>query len=235
MNHSCMTDTNNIITGKKQYHHWEAWFKNLNIIKTEESSFTMTAMIKNSYETRLKYLTAKTSDNGVVNIHLILVNEETNRNGILLVQVDSKNKSTAKELMEKISQHASDPILGKQRYSCICLDNALVLEDSKPLQNYFLPSVEKQFAIAVPTGKTSCRSVDLAMPVIQNARDVGTNTTDFMKEQLMLSKEREQNNSPLVIKCFAAGDKAPRQIHIPHTVYMVMALIFIFVMQVYSN
>jgi len=205
----------------------------------------------NSYECRVKYLAAKMSDKRVLHINVMLIDEDTNRNEILPFEFNMRDKILVKELMKKIPQFATDPVLKNKSYRCLCLDNSFTLEYHEPLQSYFLPSKENQFAIAVPVGK-ACKSIaELAMPIIYKTRreSITMRPTESFRESLNLLKGKKDKNTMLpkllqVAQCDSMqsansndnGSKVPpTEIHIPEIVYMIMAVMFIYVMHGSSN
>jgi len=191
---------------------------------------------QNSYHVQLKNLAEMMVDERELKINVILVDEDTNRNEILSFQCYMRDNISVKGLLNKIPQYACDPILCKKSYDCISLDNNFVLDDSELLQSYFLPSKENQFAIAVPVGRTSVESVKLALPVIQKAKSKA-----FKRESVTLSKKgRKYDTLPQLLHAAQCDSmqstnttdvmEESTEIHIPDFVYVVLALIFIYVM-----
>jgi len=225
-----------------------------------------------SYESRVKYLAAKMSDDRVLHINVILIDPETSRNEILPFEFNIRDKIPVKELMNKISQFAIDPILKNKKYKCLCLDNTFLLECHEPLQSYFLPSKQNQFAIAVPVGKTAKSIVELAMPIMHKTRRESITkgsgssgqsqsqsgpTSPSLRESLNLSKGGKNDKNAMLPKLLHAAQcdsmqstntttstsnaatitkkGPPTEICIPNFVYMIMALLFIYVMHGSSN
>lgn len=207
----------------------------------------------NSYECRVKYLAAKLSDKRTLHINVILIDEDTNRNEILPFEFNIRDKISVKELMKKISECAFDPILGNKEYRCLCLDNSFVMECHEPLQSYFLPSKKKnQFAIAVPVGKTCKSIVELAMPIMHKTRRASiTKESRGLRESFLISRNGLNDKNAMLPKLLEAAQcdsmqstntsssnatKSPStDICIPHTVYMILGLIFIYFMHGSSN
>merc|ERR1712151_967125 len=222
-----------------------------------------------SYESRVKYLAAKMSDDRVLHINVILIDPETSRNEILPFEFNLRDKIPVKELMKKISQFAIDPILKNKKYKCLCLDNTFLLECHEPLQSYFLPSKQNQFAIAAPVGKTAKSIVELAMPIMHKTRRESITkgsgqsqsqsgpTSPSLRESLNLSKVEKNDKNAMLPKLLHAAQcdsmqstntttstsnaatitkkGPPTEICIPNFVYMIMALLFIYVMHGSSN
>ena len=176
------------------------------------------------------------ADERELNINVILVDEETDRNEMLSFQCYMRDNISVKGLLGKIPEYARDPILRKKSYYCLSLDNNFVLDDSELLQSYFLPSKENQFAIAVPNGKTSTQSVKLALPVIQKAK------SKAVKRELvtLLKKGKKYDSLPKLLHAAQCDSmqstntndnmEESTEIHIPHFVYILLALIFMYVM-----
>merc|ERR1712151_868553 len=171
-----------------------------------------------SYESRVKYLAAKMSDDRVLHINVILVDPETSRNEILPFEFNIRDKIPVKELMNKISQFAIDPILKNKKYKFLCLDNTFLLECHEPLQSYFLPSKQNQFAIAVPVGKTAKSIVELAMPIMHKTRRESITkgsgssgqsqsgpTSPSLRESLNLSKGGKNDKNAMLPKLLHAA------------------------------
>ena len=148
-----------------------------------------------------------------------------------------RDNISVKGLIDKITQYLRDPILRKKKFDCICLDNNFVLDDSELLQSYFLPSKGNQFAIAVPAGKTSVESVNLALPLIQNVK---SNAVKKRKSVTLSSKGKKYYALPELLQAAQCdsmqstntdGDnEESNEICIPDVVYMVLAIIFIYIM-----
>lgn len=205
----------------------------------------------NSYECRVKYLAAKLSDKRTLHLNVILIDEDTNRSEILPFEFNIRDKISVKELMKKISEFAIDPILGNKEYRCLCLDNSFVMECHEPLQSYFLPSKENQFAIAVPVGKTCKSIVELAMPIMHKTRRASITKKSPKRESLIISKNGLNDKNAMLPKLLEAAQcdsmqstntnssnatKSPStEIFIPHAVYMILGLIFIYFMHGSSN
>jgi len=231
--------------------------------KNETQKFVSSSMkcatSYHSYEARVKYLAAKMSDDRVLTINVILVDDEENNSNnheILPFEFNIRDKISVKELMNKISQFANDPNLRNKNYRCLCLDNAFVLEMHEPLQSYFLPSKQNQFAIAVPVGKTCKQMSDLALPIMNKTRrqslmgqplsnnklnsvismgDSDLRRSSMLVPRLLEAAQCDSMQSTISNNSSSNNKAPPTEICIPDVVYMIMAILFIFVMHGSSN
>ena len=171
------------------------------------------------------------ADERQLNIDIILVDEKANRKEILSFQCYIGDIISVKRLMDKIPQYARDTILRTKSYDCLCLENNFILDDLELLQSYLLPSKERQFLIAVPTGKSSAQSAKLALPIINEVTSQATIRREISSMSMKYDVLRQLQASR---RCSMMSDDTTddmeenTEIRIPDFVCMIFALIVIY-------
>jgi len=210
----------------------------------------------NSFTVRVNQLVSKKIHKEILeaqlNLRVILIDEEITCHEIVNMSLKFNEEISVQELIDIIPQHAKNPTLAKQYYDGICLENAFVLDKLEPIQKYLLPSNEKQIVIAVPSVDACSELVELAKPIIYNARtitscSVSAGDTKLLSmisahipnNTLLLSNHEVESVSdrslPLLLRA-TENDSSKSITNTPSTpidvtdvIYMICALMFIFV------
>jgi len=184
---------------------------------------------------------------------VILIDEESICSEVATMRLKYNEKISVQELINRIPQQTKNPILAKQSYHALCLENGFILEEYEPIQKYLFPSNEKQFLIAVPHGKECSELVHLSKKIIHNTRTMPSSsisggviasdririTSAFNSNEIPTSDETMSNNSdsnlPLLLR--AAENDSSKSVtnstsapfNPADIIYMIMAVMFIFV------
>jgi len=213
----------------------------------------------NSFTVRVNQLVSKKNHKEILeaklNLRVILIDEKITCHEIINMLLKFNEEISVQELIHRIPQNAKNPTLAKQYYDGICLENGFVLDKSEAIQKYLLPSNEKQIVIAVPSVDTCSKLVELAKPIIFNARTI-SNCSVSAGDPLLISmisshmpnnailqanqsNEEEENvsdrNLPLLLKATendsskSITNTPSSPIDVTDVIYMICALLFIFV------
>ena len=180
-------------------------------------------------------------DGRATTLSIILLNRDNKLSEVFTFKFNFSDELLVEDLIKKIPLYASDALLAKHVYYCLCHQDGFILKKSALLRMYYYPPRENQFIIAVSDGVTCSQSVKLAQPIIENIRylrEKCVKVKSFNEEKI--TNDRNKSILPFLRKAARRNsmegstnrDPAPVNICIPDAVYMVMGLIFLCIMQV---
>lgn len=204
--------------------------------------------MRNSYTYRLDHLISKMTDSPdspdsldgrATTLSIILLNRDNKLSEVFTFKFNFSDELLVEDIIKKIPLYASDALLAKHVYCCLCHQDGFILKKSAPLRMYYFPPRENQFIIAVSDGVTCSQSVKLAQPIIENIRYLREKCVKSFNDE-KITNDRNKSILPFLRKAARRNsmegstnrDPAPVNICIPDAVYMVMGLIFLCIMQV---